>query len=103
MAQQPQECQDIETPAPSQSPMTINACVPRQDQDNIPTKQAEHDQDIQHASQSFGMLTGVARRKKRNTMKSPSTYHLGFLYSVVGQDGEGGEEGGRRKEEQGRR
>ena len=29
--------------------MTINACVPRQDKENIPTMQAEQVQDIQHA------------------------------------------------------
>ena len=30
-----------------ESPMTVNACVPRKDQDNITTMQAEQDQDIQ--------------------------------------------------------
>jgi hypothetical protein len=59
---------------PPQSPMTINACVPCQDQDNTPTRQAEHVQNTQH--------TGAGndrKRKSKTTVKGPSTYNLGYF------------------------
>ena len=135
-AHQPQEGPDNETPHPPQSPMTINACVPRQDQDTITTMQAElkqdtivspmtvtvcapgrssginmlqdihlHHPDILHHplksqdtrvnddSQSGRTLTGAVRKSKRKHTGSPSSYHLGVFYPVVGKDGKGGEEG----------
>jgi hypothetical protein len=59
---------------PPQSPMTINACVPCQDQDNIPTRQAEQVQNTQHTGAGNDRKT-----KSKKTVKGPSTYNLGYF------------------------
>ena len=64
-----------------QSPMTINACVPRQDQDNITTMQAELKEHIVSPITVTACIPG--RRDGINMLQDKPNHHPDILRPLI--------------------